>query len=112
MYIEVQIAEIQKKIERMQDKIEEMQRRNTDEILTPKEFAEKVKLSENTVYCWVREGRIKALPNLGTAIRIPMSQFYDAMGDNPEPKKLKSNDLKTEFLKKVEQRKSLEAKKA
>lgn len=95
----------------MQDKIDEMQRRNTDEILTPKEFAEKVKLSENTVYCWVREGRIKALPNLGTAIRIPMSQFYDAMGII-QPKELKSNDLKTEFLKKVEQRKRLEAKKA
>ena len=110
MYIEEQIAEMQQTIRDMQDEIKRLRRRNTGEVLTPKELAEKLKLNENTVYCWVREGKIKALPNLGTAVRIPMSQFYDAIGDNGAPKELKSNDLKTEFLKRVEQRRRLAAK--
>ena len=75
-----------------------------DEYLTPKEFAHRMKFSENTVYCWIREGKIETLPNLGSAYRIPMSQFYkknkiaEEVEANTKKKKNRSEQLKEEFL--------------
>lgn len=108
MYIEEQIAQMQRQMNDMEKEIKRLRGRNTGEILTPEEFAEKFKLNKNTVYCWVREGKIKALPNLGTAIRIPVSQFFD-MGE-VDIKESKSDELKADFLKAVRQRRRLEDK--
>ena len=77
MYIEEQLKELQKQMEDLQLKIKYFQAKGGEEILTPEEFAQKTKLNQNTVYCWIREGRIKVLPNLGKALWIPMSQFYE-----------------------------------
>ena len=51
-----------------------------------------------------REGKIETLPNLGSAYRIPMSQFYkknkiaEEVEANTKKKKNRSEQLKEEFL--------------
>lgn len=103
MYLEERIDELEKLTEQLANEITKLKQRNTGEILTPKEFAHKTKLNENTVYCWIREGKIKVIPNLGTALRIPMSQFYDM--ENPVTEKLsKSEELRRDFQKRVKER--------
>ncbi len=103
MYIEERVDKMEQAIEDLQKEIQKLQGKNTDEILTPKEFAAKAKLNENTVYCWIREGRIRILPNLGKAIRIPMSQFYDEDG-SVSAIQTTAEELKAEFIKKIRNR--------
>lgn len=102
MYLEERIDQLEKQINKMNREIERLNRKSTDEILTPKEFAQRAKLNENTVYCWIRAGKIKIIPGLGTALRIPMSQFYDAK--EIPGKMTKSEELKKEFLEIVKSR--------
>lgn len=101
MYIEERVSQLEELIKDLQFEIKRLEARSAEDVLTPKEFAEKAKLNENTVYCWIREGRIKILPNLGTALRIPMSQFYKQEEEVPEKKRKssKAEQLKREFLK-------------
>ena len=103
MYLEERIDELERLTEQLTDEIVKLKQRNTGEILTPKEVAHKTKLNENTVYCWIREGKIKVIPNLGTALRIPMSQFYDSE-EKKDGKLSKSEELKRDFVKAVNNR--------
>lgn len=104
MYLEQKVELLEKMIDEMQQKITYLEVKGTEQILTPEEFSKLFKINQNTVYCWIREGRIKILPNLGTAKRIPMSQFYETSdnGNSPKTKKKKSDqkmdDLKAEFM--------------
>ena len=102
MYLEERLEAMEKIIENLQQEIRTLEAKSADEILTPKEFAERAKLNENPVYCWIREGRIKTLPNLGTALRIPMSQFYEEHKEKEiahvRRKTSKADRLKQEFL--------------
>lgn len=100
MYLEERVEYMEKVIENLQLEIKRLEARSAEEILTPKEFAKKSKLNENTVYGWIREGRIKILPNLGTALRIPMSQFYEEQGKTVQEKQVKRRSTKSERLKK------------
>lgn len=107
MYLEERIDQMEETIKKLQMEILKLERRNSDEILTPKEFAQKVKLSENTVYLWIRSGKIKVLPNLGTALRIPMSQFYDEEAQKETDKivtQTKAEELKKEFYQRIRER--------
>ena len=104
MYLEERIDKMEETITDLQKEIIKLHQRNSDEILTPKEFAHKAKLSENTVYCWIREGKIKVLPNLGTALRIHMNQFYDDEAADVATRN-KSEQLKQEFLTRLKNRK-------
>ncbi len=109
MYLEERIDKMEETITDLQKEIIKLHQRNSDEILTPKEFAHKAKLSENTVYCWIREGKIKVLPNLGTALRIPMSQFYNDEEQKKAAKAAvsqnKAEQLRKEFMEMVKNRK-------
>lgn len=98
MYLEERVASLEKMIEDLQKEIRRLEARSSEDILTPKEFAQKSKLNENTVYCWIREGRIRVLPNLGTALRIPMSQFYEHQ-EKEEMQVVSRGTSKTERLK-------------
>lgn len=113
MYLEQRIASLEELCNQLSEQIMILEARGKDEILTPTEFAKRVKVSQNTVYCWIREGRIKTLDNLGTALRIPMSQFYeeevsakqsavftDVQKSLPKKKKSlsKADELKREFM--------------
>lgn len=103
MYLEERIDELERLTEQLTNEILELKQRNTGEILTPKEFAHRTKLNENTVYCWIREGKIKVIPNLGTALRIPMSQFYDAE-EKKEEQLSKPEELRRDFIRTVKNR--------
>lgn len=108
MYLEQRIEQMEETIKNLKDEILKLQSRNADEILTPKEFAQRAKLSENTVYLWIRSGQIKVLPNLGTALRIPMSQFYDEDAQKRTDEavtKTKADELRNEFRQIVRNRK-------
>ena len=86
MYIEEQIAQMQRQMNDMEKEIKRLRGRNTGEILTPEEFAEKFKLNKNTVYCWVREGKIKALPNLCVALcKRPQNQSFSFKNHTRSP---------------------------
>ncbi len=100
MYIEEQLKELKESVELMQKEIEHLKVKSSEQILTPKEFAEMTSINQNTVYTWIREGRIKTLPNLGTAIRIPMSQFYESVDTSQyqsEKAANKAEELRNEF---------------
>ncbi|RJQ30064.1 MAG: DNA-binding protein [Peptococcaceae bacterium] len=46
------------------------------EMFTPEEVAEKLKISRRTVYLWLREGRIKGI-KVGDLWRIPESALQE-----------------------------------
>lgn len=102
MYIEQQIEELKKAVDDLEKDIEHLKARDSERILTPKEFAALTKINENTVYTWIREGKIKILANLGTAKRIPMSQFYgedDPLQYSSQKAATKAEELRKEFKK-------------
>lgn len=97
---EERVEQMEKTIEDLRQEIAHLKSQKADDILTPKEFAKRVSLNENTVYCWIRKGRIHILPNLGAALRIPMSQFYESEEEKqkrPKRKCSKAEQLKREF---------------
>lgn len=104
MFLEERVESLKETIQKLQNEIRFLKKQSADEYLTPKEFAHRMKFSENTVYCWIREGKIETLPNLGSAYRIPMSQFYkknkiaEEVEANTKKKKNRSEQLKEEFL--------------
>lgn len=108
MYIEQQIETLSKQVKNLQEEMTNMKRKTSEKILTPKEFAELVQINENTVYTWIRQGKIEILSGLGAAKRIPMSQFYKTI--DPDvidllPAETKSQMLRKEFLRKKANRK-------
>ncbi|MGF6990383.1 putative transcriptional regulator [Lachnospiraceae bacterium PM6-15] len=82
-YLEERVEKLEEKIERLSEMYENQLRINTSQILTPEEFAEVAKMNISTVYDWVRLGKIRKLPNLGKAIRIPMNQFFEEPFEEP-----------------------------
>lgn len=101
MFIEERVDKMEKRIEELQREIKRLEACSGEEVLTPEEFAQRSKINKNTVYCWIREGKIKILPNLGTAKRIPMSQFYEREKEESIAvckKMSKTEQLKEEFL--------------
>ncbi|NLG84189.1 MAG: helix-turn-helix domain-containing protein [Firmicutes bacterium] len=56
-----------------------------EQYYTPEEVANLLKINRETLYRWVREGRIKA-KKIGTLLRIPESElkrFLESGGDEP-----------------------------
>ena len=103
MYLEERIKHLEEIIKELEEKLIKFEANYNDQVLTPKEFAQFAKINENTVYLWIRNKRIKVLPNLGTALRIPLSQFYEKR--KPEESQLMSfkkqtraEELREEFL--------------
>lgn len=77
MYLEQKVEMLENVCEALSEQVRMLQARGNDEYLTPMECAQRLRVSQNTIYVWIKEGRIKTLKNLGTAYRIPMSQFYE-----------------------------------
>lgn len=101
MFIEEQIKELKEQIEDLSNEVTYLKAKSSEQILTPEEFSELTKINRNTVYCWIREGRIQVLPNLGMAKRIPMSQFYETSEKLKNKKNKvdkKVDELKREFI--------------
>lgn len=63
------------KIETLENKINELENMKYEEYVTPKQLADRMQCSPNFIYIKIREGEIKTVKNLGTCIRIPISQF-------------------------------------
>lgn len=77
MYLEERVDLLEELCKNLIRQIQTLQVKGNDEYLTPLELAKRLHVSQNTIYIWIKEGRIKTLKNLGTAYRIPMSQFYE-----------------------------------
>lgn len=106
MYLEERMKKIEEKVEMLSELCESQKKLNKNLILTVEEFSEVAKINVSTVYSWVRSGKIKKIPNLGTAIRIPMSQFdeYDAdVSRRPIDisKGRKKSELKAKFCERI-----------
>ncbi|MCP1101962.1 excisionase family DNA binding protein [Aequitasia blattaphilus] len=103
-YLEERIDKLEKLVIQQAAEIEGLKSQNMEQLLlTPEEFSKVAKINLNTVYTWIREGRIKKAEALGRAIRIPMSQFSDSSPEEIKYKrercetKNKKDDLKENF---------------
>lgn len=61
------------------------------ELLTIREFAEKVKVTEQQVYCWIRAGDVKAVTIGRNTKRIPSSELAGVPVE-PKPRK-RANEI-------------------
>lgn len=107
MYLEERVESLEKLCKELSNHILMLEARGKDEILTPAEFSKRIKVNQNTVYCWIREGKIKTLANIGTALRIPMSQFYEDESDSEEwfPLMMEEDGSDEEIVKKPQRKK-------
>lgn len=105
MYLEERVEALEKLCKELSDHILMLEARGNDEILTPAEFSKRVKVNQNTVYCWIREGKIKILANIGTALRIPMSQFYEDDSEELLPLAMEEDDSDEKIVKKPQRKK-------
>lgn len=75
MHIEERIEQQEKLIEQLLARVEELEKREKpEEYVTPKQLAEMMNCSANTVYIKIRSGEIKAV-HIGSNPKIPMNQF-------------------------------------
>ena len=74
MYIEERVEAMEAQIRKLQEQLEELQGIG-EQFLTPKEAAQLVRCSVQTIYLKVQSGDIQADMSTGRA-RIPKSQFY------------------------------------
>ena len=112
MYLEERVESLEKTCKELSNRILMLEARGKDEILTPAEFSKRIKVNQNTVYCWIREGKIKTLANIGTALRIPMSQFYEDESDSGEwfSLMMEEDGPDEEIVKKPQRKKSSKSK--
>lgn len=75
MYIEEQIKVLSEEVEQLKEKVSMYEARGSERFVTPKELAEMMNCSANTIYVKIRSGEIHATRRAGDP-RIPMSQFY------------------------------------
>ena len=69
------IMTLEERVIELENRIALLETNVVEKHLTPKELADWLNCSTNTIYVKIREGKIKTARNLGTLIRIPMSQF-------------------------------------
>ena len=74
MYIEERVETMEAQIRKLQEQLEELQGIG-EQFLTPKEVAQLMRCSVQTIYLKVQSGDIQADMSTGRA-RIPKSQFY------------------------------------
>ena len=74
MYIEERVEAMEAQIRKLQEQLEELQGIG-EQFLTPKEAAQLMRCSVQTIYLKVQSGDIQADMSTGRA-RIPKSQFY------------------------------------
>lgn len=75
MYIEERVQALEMQIELLQKQLESLQGAGEELFLTPKEAAQLMRCSVQTIYLKVQSGDIQADMSTGRA-RIPRSQFY------------------------------------
>ena len=75
---------LEERVEQLEQQIEELKtQRQSENYLTPAQFAEKMSCSRSMVTKLVQNGEIEAL-RLGKLIRIPMSQFEEKEGSKEQ----------------------------
>jgi excisionase family DNA binding protein len=74
--------DVEERLTKLERKIEELENCTYEDYVTPQELAKRMKCSTNYIYEQVRKGKIKKAKNLGTPIRIPMSQFKATVKKN------------------------------
>lgn len=75
MYLEERVQALEMQIELLQKQLESLQGAGEELFLTPKEAAQLMRCSVQTIYLKVQSGDIQADMSTGRA-RIPRSQFY------------------------------------
>lgn len=75
MYLEERVQALEMQIELLQKQLESLQGAGEEQFLTPKEAAQLMRCSVQTIYLKVQSGDIQADMSTGRA-RIPRSQFY------------------------------------
>ena len=75
MYLEERVQALEMQIELLQKQLESLQGAGEELFLTPKEAAQLMRCSVQTIYLKVQSGDIQAEMSTGRA-RIPRSQFY------------------------------------
>lgn len=87
MHIEERLNLLEEQNRILAERIEELERKEKpEEFVTPKQLAETMNCSTNTVYIKIRSGEIEAV-KIGSCPKIPMSQFYKKKETEPERKK-------------------------
>ena len=82
MTIEERVSKLEQDNQELKERVDMLSKR--EEFATPSELADLLRCSKNHIYIQIRSGAIQAV-TVGTAIRIPMSQFQPK--PNPEQKR-------------------------
>lgn len=82
MTIEERVSKLEQDNQELKERVDMLSRR--EEFATPSELADLLRCSKNHIYIQIRSGAIQAV-TVGTAIRIPMSQFQS----KPNPKQIR-----------------------
>ena len=79
MTIEERVSKLEQDNQELKERVGMLSKR--EEFATPSELADLLRCSKNHIYIQIRSGAIQAV-TVGTAIRIPMSQFHPKANPN------------------------------
>lgn len=82
MTIEERVSKLEQDNQELKERVGMLSKR--EEFATPSELADLLRCSKNHIYIQIRSGAIQAV-TVGTAIRIPISQFQP----KPNPKQVR-----------------------
>lgn len=85
MTIEERISRLEQDNRELRERVDMLSK--MEQFVTPSELAEILRCSKNHIYIQIRSGTIQAV-TIGTAIRIPMSQFQPKV-DQKRKRKMK-----------------------